>query len=326
MTSRERFHLTMDYSKPDRLLYFEEGLRKDVLRIWRKQGLSSDLSELNCFKTDRFEHILPEIDPLPSYKNWPSATAQLFDLEKRLNENDPGRLPRGWIKTCHKWDKNDTVVFLRVHRGFFQALGVYDWGRFNELMSLLIEDPVFVNDYMELYTEFIIRLSLNIVKKVRIDGIIFSEPIGGTEGPLISPAMYEEFVLRFYQKIIDTLQKSGIRIFIYRTYANTRILLPLILKYGFNCLWACETNAEAMNYLSIRKELGRDLRLIGGIDLDTLRKNKDAIRYEIDRIIPELVADGGYIPLADGRVRSDVSLDNYIFYRKYLESTIERLN
>jgi len=86
------------------------------------------------------------------------------------------------------------------------------------------------------------------------------------------------------------------------TYANARVLVPTILKWGFNCLWACEVNVEAMDYRSLRKEFGRDLRLIGGIDLDALRKDKEAIRREIEEKVPPLIADGGFIPLADGRV------------------------
>ena len=84
---------------------------------------------------------------------------------------------------------------------------------------------------------------------------------------------------------------------IFQTYANARILIPSILRWGFNCLWACEVNIEAMDYRSLRKEFGRDLRLIGGIDLDALRQNKAAIRREVEEKVPPLIADGGYVPL-----------------------------
>ena len=39
MTTRQRFHETMSYGKPDRVPYLEEGIRQDVLRAWYKQGL-----------------------------------------------------------------------------------------------------------------------------------------------------------------------------------------------------------------------------------------------------------------------------------------------
>jgi hypothetical protein len=116
------------------------------------------------------------------------------------------------------------------------------------------------------------------------------------------------------------LKQKGITAIIYRTYANTRVLLPQVVKAGFNCLWACECNPQAMDYREIRKEFGRDLRLIGGIDSDSLRHNQDDIQRAVLDIVPTLLTDGGFIPLADGRVREDVSFENYFFYRKLLES------
>jgi uroporphyrinogen decarboxylase len=90
------------------------------------------------------------------------------------------------------------------------------------------------------------------------------------------------------------------------------------LKWGFNCLWACEVNLEAMDYRHLRQEFGRDLRLIGGIDLDAVREGKEAIRREVEGKVPPLLSSGGYVPLADGRVREDVPFENYVYYRQLL--------
>ena len=115
------------------------------------------------------------------------------------------------------------------------------------------------------------------------------------------------------------IKKYKIKTIIFRTYANARALIPCILDYGFNCLWACETNIKAMDYRIIRKEFGRDLRLLGGIDLDALRQGKQAIRREIEEKVPPLISDGGYVPMADGRIRQDISFENYSYYRNLLE-------
>jgi uroporphyrinogen decarboxylase len=79
-----------------------------------------------------------------------------------------------------------------------------------------------------------------------------------------------------------------------------------------------------MDYRNIRREFGRDLGLIGGIDLDVLRRDKEAIRREIEEKVPPLLADGGYVPLADGRVREDVAFENYTYYRRLLEQVTTR--
>jgi len=213
---------------------------------------------------------------------------------------------------------------LYVHRGFFQTMGVRNWRSFAEVIMLLMDQPDVVRRRMQIQGEFAAQLTDRILREVEIDAVVFSEPIGGNDRPLISPQMYEDFVLKSYQPILDVLQRRNMGTICLQTYANARILIPVILKWGFNCLWACEVNIEAMDYRSLRKEFGRDLRLIGGIDLDALRKDKAAIRREIEEKVPPLIAEGGYIPLADGRVRADVPFENYVYYRQLLEKVTQK--
>ena len=172
---------------------------------------------------------------------------------------------------------------------------------------------------MLIYGEFAAGLAERILVDLEVDAAIFSEPIGGNHGSLISPMMYEEFVLVSYEPILDVLRKFGVQTIIMRTYANMRSLIPSMLKWGINCLWACEVNIEAMDYIDLRRTYGHQLRLIGGIDLDILRSEKEIIQREIERTVPPLVTDGGYVPLADGRVREDVPFENYAYYRHILE-------
>jgi hypothetical protein len=319
MTTRQRFHETMSYGKPDRVPYLEEGIRQDVLRAWYKQGLKRRTKISDLFTTDRFVEIDPDLDPFPEPTMWPETCPELEDFKQRLDPDDQRRWPDGWKKFIRESKKSDQLVFLRVHRGLFLSLGTGDWRRFERVMTLAAENQSFVEHYMHIQSRFACLLMEKILKDLTVDAAIFSEPIGGNEGPLISPQMYESLVLSSYQPLIRLLQQNGIRTIIFRTYANVRIYIPSILKFGINSLWACETNAEVMDYRQIRKEYGRDLRLIGGIDLDVLRAGKEAIKREIMEKVPLLIAEGGYVPLADGRVRSDIRFDNYYFYRKLLE-------
>jgi len=319
MTTRQRFLETMTYGKPDRVPYLEEGIRQDVLHTWYKQGLKRRTKLSDLFTTDHFEEIDPDLDPYPEPIVWPESCADLRNFKKHFDSDDKSRWPDGWKKLIRKSKNSDLLIFLRVHRGFFLSLGTGDWQRFDRVMTLTAENPAFVKSYMHIQSRFSCRLMERILDDLSVDAVIFSEPIGGNEGPLISPEMYESLVLSSYQPIISRLRQRGIGTIIFRTYANARIYVPSILKFGINCLWACETNTAAMDYRQLRQEFGRDLRLIGGIDLDVLRSGKEAIRREIMEKVPPLIADGGFVPLADGRVRADIRFENYYFYRKLLE-------
>ena len=319
MNSRERFLETMSYGSPDRVPYFEEGIRKEVLREWRKQGLPKDTDIAQLFPSDQREVIEVDLEPKPKFNKWPRSRSDLEELFRRLLPYGRGRLPRGWAKKVRSWKDRDYPLMLRIHRGFFLSMGVYDWRRFSELMDLLIDDPEFVREAMTIQGKFAAGLAERVLKDVVVDAALFSEPIGGNYGPLISPQMYEDMVLKSYEPVLDVLHKYNVETIVLVTYANARALIPSMLKWGFNCLWACEVNIETMDYRDLRREFGRDLRLIGGIDLDTLRRDKEAVRREVEEKVPPLVADGGYVPLADGRVRTDVPYENYVYYRELLE-------
>ncbi|MCK5420238.1 MAG: hypothetical protein KAI93_17055, partial [Desulfobacterales bacterium] len=65
MSSRKRFSETMGYGRPDRVPYFEEGIRKDVLKAWRTQGLAKDADLATLFPSDLRERIEVDLEPRP---------------------------------------------------------------------------------------------------------------------------------------------------------------------------------------------------------------------------------------------------------------------
>jgi uroporphyrinogen decarboxylase len=322
MNGRERFQQTMAYGQPDRVPYLEEGIREDVLEAWRTQGMPSGTTIDDLFPFDHKEEIMPDLEPRPFLKSWPNDRSEIARLRQRLDPDDPGRLPANWPQMIKAKRERGAIVMLRVHRGFFQSMGIFGWDRFAEIMFMLFDDPGLVHEIMEIQAEFSAGLVDRMLKEVEIDAAIFSEPIAGNDGPLISPKMYEEFVLPHYEPVLEMLRGYSVKTIIIRTYANTRVFLPSIVKRDFNCLWACETDPEAMDYQDIRREFGRDLRLIGGIDVDVLRQDEGSIRREVEERVPSLLEDGGFIPIADGRIRADISFENYIAYRRILEEVV----
>jgi hypothetical protein len=319
MNSRERFLKTMAYERPDRAPCFEEGIRDDVLEAWGGQGMPPGVPFTELFPTDGRLEIMPDIEPRPEPEQWPTKRSELEDLRQRLDPDDPERLPAGWAEGARQARARGDLLMLRVHRGFFETLGILGWRRFAEAIYLLADDPEFVHELMEIQADFATRMVERVLQEVKIDAAVFSEPIAGNNRSLISPRMYEKFVLPSYEPILETLKQNGVETIIVRTYANARVLLPSMMAWGFNCLWACETNPEAMDYRALRQEFGRDLRLIAGIDTDALRYDKEMIRRELERIVPPLLGEGGYIPLADGRIRADMPYENYVYYRRLLE-------
>lgn len=217
MNSRERFQKILHYDAADRPPLFEDGIRQEVYRVWRSQGLRrrEKLEDLVCF--DYREEIEPDLDPLPAPTYWPKTMQGLKSLTSRLDPGDPDRLPDDWEARVSAWKTRTYPLILRLHRGYFLSMGVYGWHRFTDAIGLLVDDPKLVDAWMTAYSEFTCQLAKRILGEVQVDAILFSEPIGGNHGPLISPAMYHSLILKSYRSILDFCKSYGVDIFIYRT-------------------------------------------------------------------------------------------------------------
>ena len=227
MNSRERFIRTMNYEHPDRPPLFEDGIRENVIEIWHSQGLGKTDRLESMFSFDMREEIEPSLDPLPTPSYWPKTPAGLKSLAHRLDPEDPKRLPDDWSNKISAWKTRQYPLILRVHRGYFLSMGVHGWHRFTDAIQMLIDRPHTIEAWMDIYSGFCAKLVRRILQEVDVDAALFSEPIGGNHGPLISPKMYSAFVLNSYMPILETLKEFGVGTIIYRTYANTRDLASI---------------------------------------------------------------------------------------------------
>jgi hypothetical protein len=318
MNSRERFLAIIDGDQPDHPPLFPEGIREEVLLSWRTQGLPEGVDLDDLFFYDPFEQLDPDIYPNPEIVNWSNPQKLLPLLRQRLDPEDPRRLPDDWSELVKGYRDRQYPLLLRIHQGLFLSLGIEDWRSFAPAILRLVDQPDFVGEILAIQADFAARLAENILRQVDLDGVIFSEPIAGNHGALISAGMYRAFALQSFTPIFDVLGDYQVPAIIWRSYANPANLLPEVVKYPFNVLWLCETPPGALTPAQVRQLVGSNLTLIGGIDSDVLRQDARAIQQAVAAVQP-FVEEGRFITLADGRVREDVPYPNYVFYRQELQ-------
>ena len=69
-----------------------------------------------------------------------------------------------------------------------------------------------------------------------------------------------------------------------------------------------------MDVVALRKESGRELRMIGGFDKRVMASSdKKNIKKELERLRP-LIEDGGYIPGLDHAAPPDIPFENVCYY------------
>ena len=322
MNDRERFRRLMRGDPVDRPPFLEEGVRDEVLDLWRKQGLPSGKTHVDVFGLTPHENVGPDLKHVPSY------FGRIFDLSaseyRKAFDISLRRFPDDWNQTVRRFENRDHVVGIWASRGFFQALGVGDWPTLEKALIGTLKEPQRIRDRMELYGDFCSRMLEKTMQDVDPEFIYLSEPISDNHGPLISPDMFEEFMIPVYERIIATARSLGCRNILLSTYGDTSLLFPMLIEAGISMLWISEAaEVPQLDYRQIRSEFGSDLGLIGGIPLSILRsESPDVIRSTLEEIVPPLLQSGRYVPLAGGRVREEIPWLVYECYREVLAELI----
>ena len=135
------------------------------------------------------------------------------------------------------------------------------------------------------------------------------------QGPMISPAMFREFLTPRYKMITDVLHANDIDIIF--TDCDGRVIdaIDPWLEGGLTGIFPCEVGAgrDQTDPVEVREKWGEQVVILGGVNKHALGAGKEAIREEIKRIEP-YVKEGGWIPHVDHRCPPTVSFEDYLYY------------
>lgn len=176
--------------------------------------------------------------------------------------------------------------------------------------------PDLVRRMMRDRSDSIIEITAETLKHTSFESFWFWEDMAFHKGPLINPEVFREFALPEYKRVIEWLRSQGIESIGLDSDGNTWSLMPLWIEAGINMLWPFEVQA-GMDVLAVRREFGKAFVIFGGIDKREIAKGGDAMRREVDRVMP-LVEDGGYIPELDHSAHPDLDWPTFCDYIDYL--------
>ncbi len=318
MNERERFHRLMRGAPVDRPPLLEEGVRAAVLERWHREGLPRGTTHLDLFGLSPHERVGPDLTFRPRYYG------RIVDLPvreyRRAFDVSRRRFPRDWIAVARRLDAREHVACVWASRGLLPSLGVGDWHTLEQALLATRERPAHVQELLDHYGDFCARMLELTLEDIDPEFIYLSEPISDNAGPLISPAMFEELMIPVYRKIVTVAQRHGCTNVLVSTYGNTSRLFPTMMDTGVTMIWLSEApDVPELDYRELRRRFGPGLGLIGGIPLGVLREDSLAsMAARVHEIVPPLLREGRYIPLASGRVRADVPWKTYRRYREVL--------
>jgi len=320
MTEKERFLATLLGGEADRFPYFDLEPSDETVSLWQRQGLPRSTSVAEHFRLELHHDVGLELRSMPFYHMAPDLLADPGSFRRHYDPDDRHRYARDFAKTSARLADEGRVLYVDASGGgLLQMLGVGDWDTLVAACEALVRRPGAVQDLMERTTDFYCVCLERVLSQVSVDYASFYEPIASNAGPVVSPAMFERFALPGYRKVIDLLQKHGVRLRILcTTGGDLSSLLPMLIDAGINGLWISNIVSTEMEYSKLRRQYGPEVALIGGIDATALSRDEAAVRAAVMNTVPALLASGRYLPCLDDRPRANSSFALYTLYRELL--------
>ena len=247
----------------------------------------------------------------PHYLNWPvKDTASWEAIEDRFDPDTIERFPQDWEDQRKQLNESPFPNFVGgCPCGFYGALrellGVV------ELSTSFYDQPDLIKRILSKLTDLWISLWCRIIREIRVEFVFIWEDMCYRNGPLVSPAIVEEFMIPCYRRLIASVKDAGVRHVFVDTDGNCEKLIPLFLSSGVTGMLPFEINS-GMDLLAIRKAYP-DIGIMGGIDKMAFSKGTKAVDAELKKV-EEMLKYGRFIPSLDHVVPPDVSFPQFKEY------------
>ena len=258
---------------------------------------------------------------LPQFLEWPVHDRASWEQikEERFGPDVMARFPQRWETLAPTYRDHDYPLGLAMD-GFFsmprELLGVQ-----NQLV-MYYDDPQLMHDINDHLSRVWLAMLEEVVPQVELDFVYFWEDMAFKNGPLISPRLFEEFVVPYYQRVTGFLKAHGVEITFVDTDGDCWLLIPGFLEAGVTGLYPFEVQA-GMDTVEVRRRYPQ-LLIQGGLDKTKVAHGKQAIDAELEAKLPPLLSQGGYIPYCDHLVPPDVPWENFRYYRERVREYVER--
>jgi uroporphyrinogen decarboxylase len=253
---------------------------------------------------------------IPLYLDFPVKNRHTWEaLKFRLDPDTPGRLTEA-----------DPFIQLAIDQPwplFTRICGLFAMHRFlfgfENLMYAYYDQPDLLHDMSRHWVDMW-KSVLSQLNRIRPPDIVdLHEDMCGKNGPVISPAMFDEFMMPYYKELVGFLKYDlKIPAVGVDTDGQMNPLIPKFHEAGINFLWPFEVQA-GMDVVKVR-DAWPEMVIMGGIDKRALARDRKSIEEEVLRVVPGMLEKGGYIPCTDHNVPPDVPYDNFLYYLDFIRS------
>lgn len=251
---------------------------------------------------------------MDTYLSFPvTDRASWADVKRRYDPATPIRYPYWWDEMARTWQDRTYPACLLGNGTYGLYSQLRSWVGTEGISYLFYDDPALVEEMVEFWADFFLALVERALEDVQFDYFSFFEDCAGKGGPLFGPELFRRFFEKPYRRIIERLNRAGVRSIWVDSDGDMEALIPSWMDVGVNCFWPLE-QASGMDPVRLRRKLGPGVALCGGIDKREIAKGRAAIDRELQAKIPPMLEQGGFIPHIDHAVHPDISYDDFMYY------------
>ena len=348
MDSRERTFLALDHQQADRVPIdfwstagFDAKLQS-ALGLSRQQWLDLhdvDLRyitgpsyigpelrpldgglEQDIFGVGRRKIIVPTTDGQETYSEVAHSPLADADTVEQINDYDHWPSPdwfdySGIEAQCDVVrNAGQVVVFMgdRLNRIAQLKPAMYIRGVEQILMDLSLKPQLAtaifakIRDFYLGYAEHIF-----VAAKGKIDIVLTGDDFGSQNGPLVSPAMWTEFLSRGFGDYIDLARSFGLKV-MHHTCGSVVPIIPLMIEHGLDILQSLQPEAAGMDPAELKHGFGDKLCFQGGISIqNTLPLGRPVdVKQQVRQVVDAFAPSGGYILGTAHNLQADVPVAN----------------
>ena len=145
-----------------------------------------------------------------------------------------------------------------------------------------------------------------------LDWLWTGDDVAGQRAMIMSPGCWRETIRPHLARIVDVGKSRGLWV-AYHSCGAIRAIIPDLIEIGVDVLNPVQCNCPGMDPLDLKREYGRELAFMGGVDTQGVLPHgtADDVRRATARLLEGMTADGGgYILAASHTVPPETPTEN----------------
>jgi len=346
MTSKERVHRALERQSTDRIpifMWYHPQTTKrlgNLLEIpvrYVPLAMGDDIRQAWVSNNHAMEGIVHEHDGESHVDDWGIKWTRIDGFNQiskyPLAEADEQRL----LQYRFPFDRIEPLVNLmepvmKFKDDYFVGCDVSPcvfemYWRLRGMEETLLEiasNPDLTRELLRRSAEFSMVLSEEACQRFDLDWLWLGDDAAGQQSMLMSPDTWRQMIKPFLKQNAEVGKRHGLYV-AFHSCGAIRPIIGDLIEIGVDVLNPIQCNCPGMNPLELKREFGKDLAFMGGVDTQGILPNGTA--QQVRKATAELLEGmtthgGGYVLAASHTIPPETPDDN--IFAMYDEAGISR--